>query len=258
MIFENGGVTASVASEAQILRYCNVAAVAFLVYDLLIHFGDEVELIWKSRNTWVKWIYIYLRYYGAVIIGILVLQGNTTIRFTPQSCLNWFIAESVISNSIILVTETMLLIRVWAIYGKNKMILYILCAASTAEAITVLVTTIKAFQTAKVSLDLGCILVYVPPILSAAWAASLGFQTIIFGLTIGRWLTHLIITKQLGRRSVMYVLVRDGGWAYGVMFVVFLVNLLTFRLSTSPLASVVFRWAMAMASFTVRLPHITS
>lgn len=48
-------------------------------------------------------------------------------------------------------------------------------------------------------------------------AASLGFQTIIFGLTIVRWLTHLMVTKQLGKRSIMYVFMRDGGWAYGVM-----------------------------------------
>lgn len=60
MIFETGGVTAQDAYEAQILRYCNggylrlreagsgadaflVAAVAFLLYDLLIHLGDEVS-----------------------------------------------------------------------------------------------------------------------------------------------------------------------------------------------------------------------
>lgn len=60
MIFETGGITPSIAYEAQVLLYCNgtliassmmsvilillctVAAVAFLMYDMLIHLSDEV------------------------------------------------------------------------------------------------------------------------------------------------------------------------------------------------------------------------
>ncbi|TCD66717.1 hypothetical protein EIP91_001010 [Steccherinum ochraceum] len=241
MIFETGGITPSIAYEAQVLLYCNVAAVAFLMYDMLIHLSDEVELMWKARNTWVKFVYLYLRYYGILVIGLLILHGGTGGHMSDRTCLNWFIAETVISNSVVLVVETMLLIRVYAIYGKSKIILCILATASLAESLTVLITTIKSFQTARVNLSLGCMLIYIPPLLTSAWAASLAFQTLVFGLTIARWLTHLRVTKQLGRRSIMYIFMRDGLWAYSIMLVVFMLNLLLFRLKTSPLAAVFFR-----------------
>ncbi|KAH8107813.1 hypothetical protein BXZ70DRAFT_13294 [Cristinia sonorae] len=249
-VVQSGAITTSIAYDAQVTKYCNVAAAAFLVYDMFIHMGDEVELIWKSRNTWVKWIYIYVRHYSILVVGLLLIHGNSRVPFTHQSCINWLIAESVFSNSIVSVTELVLLIRLFAIYGKSKLILGVLSIASLAEMITVTIATVKSFNGAEVSLELGCVLLYVPPILTAGWAASLAFQTLIFALTVGRWLTHLMVTKQLGRQSIMFVFMRDGGWAYGLMLIVCLVNLLTFRLKSSPLSTVAFRWVMAVASFS--------
>lgn len=76
----------------------------------------------------------------------------------------------------------------------------------------------------------------------------------------------------------MYVFVRDGIWAFFIMFgenpfysasgltrmfmssfaVILLLNLLMFKFHTSPLAPLCFKWALSIVSFTVRLSVLSS
>ncbi|KAL6304074.1 hypothetical protein BKA93DRAFT_307468 [Sparassis latifolia] len=44
--------------------YSSVAALAWLIFDIVITLDQEVEFIWKARWTFPKCLYLVTRYYG--------------------------------------------------------------------------------------------------------------------------------------------------------------------------------------------------
>ncbi|CCM03284.1 uncharacterized protein FIBRA_05412 [Fibroporia radiculosa] len=55
-----------------------IAALCWLVYDWLLSFGDEVQLIWRSEATLPKILYSISRYLGLVMQALI---GSKAIPF---------------------------------------------------------------------------------------------------------------------------------------------------------------------------------
>ncbi|KAL0958262.1 hypothetical protein HGRIS_000415 [Hohenbuehelia grisea] len=55
-------------SDVFAVNICTAAALAWLVYDILITFDQEVALL-RARLTWSKCIHIFLRYWTVVILA---------------------------------------------------------------------------------------------------------------------------------------------------------------------------------------------
>lgn len=55
--------------------------------------------------------------------------------------------------------------------------------------------------------------------------ASLVFEAFLFGLTMFAF--YRSILRTLGRRSMLFVFVRDGTWAFGIIFGTALIHYLT-------------------------------
>jgi len=69
--------------QTQIVNYIEVSAVAWLLYDMCLTFGRELKLIWKSKWSFVKVLYILSRYYGASYLAV-----TTAVSLTPGSKLS--------------------------------------------------------------------------------------------------------------------------------------------------------------------------
>ncbi|TCD70558.1 hypothetical protein EIP91_002904 [Steccherinum ochraceum] len=208
-------------TQAQTSRYVGVAALAFLVWDMLLNIADEVEYIWQAPSGWVKWAYLFIRHWAILSLGVLLAQGTNTnnhLGFTDRSCYNWIIAETVISFLLFWAVEVVLSIRIYALYARSKVILYTVGLLFIGETVTATVTFVRTLSKGKYSVELGCVVTWVPPFFIAAWIALLAFQTVLFILTMVHWFRNVALTKSLGRQSILYVFVRDGIWAYAVMF----------------------------------------
>ncbi|KAJ3924704.1 MAG: hypothetical protein NXY57DRAFT_969251 [Lentinula lateritia] len=55
-----------VISQQQHVKYITVAGLTFLVYDIFINFYREVKYIWKSKWSFPKALYVFIRYYGPI------------------------------------------------------------------------------------------------------------------------------------------------------------------------------------------------
>ncbi|ESK87224.1 hypothetical protein Moror_5812 [Moniliophthora roreri MCA 2997] len=59
----------------QASRYVSAAGVVILLYDHLLTFGDEVELIWQAEWKFPKFLFLLIRY--IVVISVLVHTYRT-------------------------------------------------------------------------------------------------------------------------------------------------------------------------------------
>ncbi|KAK7690397.1 hypothetical protein QCA50_007055 [Cerrena zonata] len=264
------------ARAVQLFRWVGVSAISFLVWDTIINIGDEVrkssfplrkkksylltvlpigkvELIWSQPKTWICWVYAYVRYFGvAGIASLLILNSNEHNRlgFSHGICLGWIIWEAFLTHSLLIFVEIVLLLRIYVLYDKNNVLLWILLALLTIETLILLGIAAYSIPRSIFSLELGCVVISAPPLNLVAWLAPMSFQTILFMLTTYRLFNVMKESRTLGMQSALFAFLRDGLWAYIVILVVTILNVLMFRFQDTPLAPLLFKWALCIVAFT--------
>ncbi|OBZ78058.1 hypothetical protein A0H81_02321 [Grifola frondosa] len=224
------------------------AATAFLIYDTAIHLSDEVEYIWQGPGGWIKWAYVFIRHLPYLVQGtILTLVGASKNGHTWSSaqCRDWIIYQLTLMEALTLAVEIVLIARIYAMYHRNKVVLGIVSVLFVAEVVAMI--TVLAICIPKISFNSHCIIVSTPTIFSSYWTCSLAFETILFALTLVKLFRS--VTCVLGRHSIVFVLVRDGTWAYAIIFAIMLLNTMMYQLVKNTLAGVCFFWELAIMSF---------
>ncbi|KAF8868790.1 hypothetical protein BD779DRAFT_875554 [Infundibulicybe gibba] len=64
-----------IIADIRLTNYIAVGSLALLVFDHILTFGEEVELIWKSRWNLSKTVYLWQRYFA-----LISLSGLTAAR----------------------------------------------------------------------------------------------------------------------------------------------------------------------------------
>ncbi|TBU38301.1 hypothetical protein BD309DRAFT_874662 [Dichomitus squalens] len=106
------------------------AAVTWMGYDICLTVAEEVELVWRSRWTLSKFLYIGVRYYGfAAALFYFIAESNASLKL-PSSlislsrCRGWgYYGAFGATTPIVLLSEALFLLRIWIAYGKSKKIL---------------------------------------------------------------------------------------------------------------------------------------
>ncbi|KAF5351733.1 hypothetical protein D9756_007676 [Leucocoprinus leucothites] len=136
------------------------ASLAFLVYEICITLEQEINYIWmqvilsfsprkreypnrvfsRPHTCWRKWHYLFARYFA-----LLALVINRTFdrlglmhkEILPPPFDNWFSCQVIIAGSLIMSLELMLMVRVYALYGRPNWIActfaaFLVCEVSLA------------------------------------------------------------------------------------------------------------------------------
>jgi hypothetical protein len=69
-------------SSSRFFSYVIVAGSSVLVYDWVLTFGKEIELIWKRRWSLVTVLYLNLRYIGIINAALILLPNLPSILLT--------------------------------------------------------------------------------------------------------------------------------------------------------------------------------
>ncbi|OSX57382.1 hypothetical protein POSPLADRAFT_1156706 [Postia placenta MAD-698-R-SB12] len=195
-----------------------ISATTFLVYDTVINFADEVEYIWWSvvplkiamrrpifdihgsrRGLWMKFVYVFLRHItylitaSIVALSIFGVQGKT---WDSRQCIGWTLLQLVSNQVITIVVEGILVFRICAMYNRNKWILIVISILYAGVAVTMAVACFLSVPNAKWTPQ--CLVTDVPPIYGSYWC--------------------YISSQNLGQYSILFSLMRDGTWAYVMMF----------------------------------------
>ncbi|TFY77004.1 hypothetical protein EWM64_g7007, partial [Hericium alpestre] len=209
---------------ATMVNRSSLASLAFLVWDILITLDDEIRCIWSKPNRfWTKWLFLFVRYF-AVAIQVATLFVGTEIavelHYAYHSCVSWYIFQEVSTQILIISVELILMIRVHALYDRNYIITAILFALFLVENITMIITLVHVVP--GVQFDEACVVLHTPGSLIYFGVAYVAFETILFGLTLVKFVQA--VRRGWGRTPVVTVLMRDGTWAFALVFVVVVIN----------------------------------
>ncbi|RPD65625.1 hypothetical protein L226DRAFT_237225 [Lentinus tigrinus ALCF2SS1-7] len=233
---------------AQWNAHAGVASLSFVLYDILLNLGDEIELIWTGPACWARLLYLVVRYVPLCVLCSLIMLIVHGITWTPERCLIMVVYQNVAIQSLTLAVELILLSRVYAMYNRNRILLLSLAAFLVAEVGSMI--GILSITTPKFRMSEGCVVAHTPRLFSFYWILPLAFETTLLVLTFYKFFTSISGRSVFGgKHSIMFVLMRDGTWAYAIIFMSMLLNIVFYAVETNPLAGVGFTWEVATLSF---------
>jgi len=225
-----------------------VAAFAFLTWDILITMEDEVEHVWNKPFVLTSYLYVFVRYW-AWIAQVALMNGVDTIvtsqkQLNMDQCRAWLTWQTVSTEIEMAAVELILILRVHALYGRSRRILCFLLGLAAFEFITMsasLAVSIRGSQS-----NASCETRLPRAIIAYAVSICL-FEALLFFMTL--WKVTLGMRHRWRNIHVLRVLLRDGLWAFALVFVVILANALVISLVKNELSAVCLPWLLTSTSF---------
>ncbi|GJE87387.1 hypothetical protein PsYK624_034700 [Phanerochaete sordida] len=211
-----------------------LAALAFLAWDVLITLDDEAVHIWMTPFQPLKILYLFTRYYS--VLALIILNTRTL------TCKGWVIIEGTSAVLLEIVVEIILILRIYAMYTANRRLLYVLVPAFVAQ-VTIMVASLGV-SLPQVRDSPHCAEVVFPTEIIAYSISSVAFEGILVALTLCKY--FIARAEGWGRAGLMTILVRDGVWAFVLLFVANLANTLFFTIAPATLAALGFPWLLAI------------
>ncbi|KZP17193.1 hypothetical protein FIBSPDRAFT_957372 [Athelia psychrophila] len=197
------------------------AALALLVYDMLLRFDTELDFVWGAnfRNTPIQWTFLFIRYFALASKISTIFLGHTTdnpLNFGSYGlCMGYFILQAIAGQLMLTAVHFVLISRVRMLYAKRRYIVDALFASLLlAEAAVMIRACIVTFP----HLQLGPRCIARSPV---AGVVSYGVITVALqSAVICLMLLKYFQTAQELRHNVAILshLMRDGTWAFVVIF----------------------------------------
>ncbi|KAF9262048.1 hypothetical protein L218DRAFT_1078234 [Marasmius fiardii PR-910] len=132
----------------QASRYLSIAGLVMLLYDHILSFSDEVELIWKARWTTPKTLFLILRYFVPpfLIVHLHQLSGISAAGLSDMlyveihfydlifflvsfvsSCKVWFAVSGTFGIMTMGIASFLVLLHLWNLWQRDKRLIYITC-----------------------------------------------------------------------------------------------------------------------------------
>ncbi|KAJ3538939.1 hypothetical protein NM688_g6443 [Phlebia brevispora] len=228
------------------VSYGAVAATTWLVWDTMIHWDIEAECIWRNSGTsWTRFAYIFMRYATILHEGAVLTLDVGNVTFSDSACRGWLAEQGMYMELLAIVVEIVLIMRLYALYHRNRLVLLSIVVLGVAQVAVMSVAV--GVTIARAGFNANCQIVMTPGLFTAYWISSLVFETYLFFLTLVVFLRHFKLEYKRG--SIMFVFVRDGTWAYAMIFVSLLLNTLLYKLEKNPLAGMGYFWDCSTLSF---------
>ncbi|KAH7922747.1 hypothetical protein BV22DRAFT_1048687 [Leucogyrophana mollusca] len=129
-----------------------VVAVAILVYDYLLTVHLEYDYVWHSRWTPVKALFFFARYLPFVDTAIVML--SRTGNLDSSACHGFVAALYWIYAFAFPLTDVVLAIRLWAVYGQSRKVAALLFCLYTFTLATAIYVTAKYVESLTLCLAL--------------------------------------------------------------------------------------------------------
>ncbi|KAH7920859.1 hypothetical protein BV22DRAFT_770540 [Leucogyrophana mollusca] len=181
-----------IASEVRntaMSRYNTLAMTVLYVYDLVTTLDKEVDLVWNRPWSFIKVLYIINRCLalleGLFNSSVFLYQGTNLGNSVGG---NWFKFQSGTALVILIVVQTILVIRLWAMYGRSRLILVSMSVLGTLQIIASAFIMFKSLNYAPALAQpapgfVVCSMT-LPPYFAAYWLPILAFETTLLVLML--------------------------------------------------------------------------
>ncbi|KAI0767546.1 hypothetical protein C8Q74DRAFT_964106 [Fomes fomentarius] len=227
------------------------SATMFLVWDMLLNIGTEVEYIWRTPGrSAMKWLYLFIRHMPYLATGTVC----ATFFIGPLGtwhlglCRALVAYDAIVTLSLTVAVDVVLVLRVYAMFNRHRVLLTVLVALFIAYIVGLCVLLAVSIPMMEFTPP-SCIVTSTPTTFFLIWFLALAFETILFALTLIKFVAWVMTHGHLGRQSILRVLVRDGTWAYAIVFCALVLSAVMYRTKENGLADVTYPWVLAVISF---------
>ncbi|KAA1478054.1 hypothetical protein DENSPDRAFT_787561, partial [Dentipellis sp. KUC8613] len=198
-------------------QYLFTMALTVLLYDHMLTFPAEVRTLWERKKTYRVLFFLIARYHASLAM-IVASVGYFSPAVTSDICRRWmFFIPLGITIPLTLFPGIIMLLRVYALYGRNRLVASGLCTILVAQLLVAIwqltfpgailaPATDNPIQRGHTSSVYMCL--------------SLSYDTAIFCLTLGR--TSYIFWRHEGRgrtsRNLVDSLIQDGALYFASIF----------------------------------------
>lgn len=215
-------------------KYFQVAAFVMLVYDHILTLPDEVERIWKQKWSGATILFLINRYVTPLQF-IIIIDAFQDPRWKKSACDRFVAFEGTSTVALVAVCEMIMMLRVYALYGRSRLILAFLSFLWVVQVTLSSIGMKTGFAVPLPPGFVGCIFTGSNPLFPAVWVTPLASDCCIFCLTL--WRTRTFI-KNSRRTPTIHIFLRDGLMYFLVIFVANLFNTLIFFLGPSDLKAI--------------------
>jgi len=197
-------------ADSRVTGYLAVASLCVLIYDHIVCFPQEVELMWSSRWGLAKIVYLWNRYFSLIAISV-----NTSVIVreieSETACIGWLKVQGITSTLVIATVDFVLMLRVWIIYGRPWLLIWLFAFLGLMEVSTMIVVDFVAYaqMTGQNTYTWGCYAYNVPRFLTTYAAAPLLVTFIMFAMTVYKCGTTLQ-RSEAGVMQMWRLFLRDG------------------------------------------------
>ncbi|KAJ7176090.1 hypothetical protein C8R43DRAFT_553890 [Mycena crocata] len=184
---DNGIELLQLLEDSRLTGYVAVASFCVLIYDHIVCFHDEVDLMWTSRPGIAKFVYLWNRYFSLIAIG---LNMSVIVRDIPTAavCINWLKVQGMTSTIIIATVDFVLMLRVWILYGRPRIFVWLFAFLGLAEVTAMITVDFVAYAQMTEYVHLGTLLkgcyAYNVPRFLTIYAAVPLLTFIMFAMTV--------------------------------------------------------------------------
>ncbi|KAF8214673.1 hypothetical protein K438DRAFT_1801922 [Mycena galopus ATCC 62051] len=127
-----------------LIKLWTVASLCVLIYDHILCFAQEVDLMWQSRWGLTKTIYLWNRYFSLISISLVASVMVREIT-TNTGCTNWLKMQCITSTVVVGTVDFVLMLRVWILYGRPRVFLWLFTCMGIVELIIMSTVGFVAF-----------------------------------------------------------------------------------------------------------------
>ncbi|KAK7057518.1 hypothetical protein R3P38DRAFT_1177795 [Favolaschia claudopus] len=228
----------------------SVAALTFLLYDICVTFDDEVNFVWPKPWTHVKCIFFFVRYIPLFVQISILFIANPDItphfHFTSHDCFIFEVYQGVLTVLVFAAVDYILILRVYALYHDNAVVRTAVLVAFAMEVCAMCVGL--GLSLGGIEFDDICLTTSVPETLIIYGGGTIIFQTFLFVLTVVKFVRA--VREGWGNAPLVGLVMRDGSWAFFLLFAVVAGDGALYALKNHTYASVLFGWLLSLFSFS--------
>ncbi|KAI0040333.1 hypothetical protein FA95DRAFT_887547 [Auriscalpium vulgare] len=209
-------------------KYFFLAFYTVLLYDHLCTLQAELQTFWKKRKTPFLYLFIFVRYYAPLAMSVVAFAFFSP-KLTLDMCRHWmYFLPIAVTLGLMILCGALMAVRVYALWGKNRLVLGFCVTYLTAQAIvgiwSMLLPGGKPFPYTLNNYQFHYC-VYVAPTLGRSSSLvyvlmDLCYDIVVFLLTVSRTLYIYHMGRGARRNGLVYHLARDGSMYFGGIFVV--------------------------------------
>lgn len=219
---------AEIACHVQATRYLSGAGLVLLLYDHLLTFSAEIELIWAAHWSVPKVLFLLIRYLvpSTVIIHIHLLSGIANSHVSNTFCVIWYDISLYLFQISVGISNFLVLLHLWNLWERTPRFICWTLAFFVLTVIANIALTTVAVLTTSHQLYFNhalrtCVMMDRARVLML-WAPCMAFEVTVLSAMVYNALSR----PRCPHTAVAKVLYHDGITYFIILFSLRLTNLL--------------------------------